>query len=393
MPYSTPPPDLNGDIKLIIIIPDGACDIRYPELNHLSPLEYARTPGIDRIVQRGRVGMVQTMYKGLPLGSLVGILGILGYNPVEHFPVGRALFEAHTLGIQLNPADVAFRCNIVRINDQQQLADFTAGQIGNEAAQAYLRDISLPAPFELYHDVSYRNVLVWRGCSLPLQKLSLAEPHEHMGCSIEAILPRFRHQPYEPLTELIFSSRRSDLTLWPWGASRMRTFHPSPFKVGVVTGLSFLYGMTRMLGGQAVMPPGATGYLDTDLQAKLSALIRQLPDIDVGVIHCNAPDEEAHVKNLAGKIQAIEAIDAEVVTPLLEYIEDSASPYRIMICPDHYTCCTTGKHQPTPVPYAVAGYALKPNHRFTAYSETAISQVHQQVIQSHRLIPTFGSGR
>ena len=88
-------------MKLVIIIPDGLSDIRYAELGYLSPVEYAHTPALDALVRRGQVGLTQTMYPGLPLGSLVGILGLLGYNPVDYFPLGRALFEAHTLGLTL----------------------------------------------------------------------------------------------------------------------------------------------------------------------------------------------------------------------------------------------------------------------------------------------------
>lgn len=379
-------------MKLIIVIPDGMSDLRYPELDNLSPAEYASTPGLDAVVQRGQVGLAQTMVAGLPLGSLVGIFGLLGYNPANYFPMGRSVFEAHALGIPLATTDVIFRCNIVRVDEAGHLADFTAGQIDEASASSYLASVAMQAPFELYHDLSYRNVLVWRDCPLSPHKLSLVEPHEYVGQPVDKLLPRYEDRPYQPLIELMCASRRDGLMLWPWGVSQLVALPKLSYRLTMVTALSFVYGLTEILGGQAIIPDGATGYLNTNLTAKRAALIDHLAELDVGIIHCNAPDEEAHIQNLVGKIKAIEAIDQLVIAPLLETLDRRGEPYRLLICPDHYTCCLDGRHRPDPVPFAVCGQGLVPNHSLNGYSEAAISRITPATINSYELIQTLKGG-
>lgn len=380
-------------MKLIIVIPDGMGDLRYPELDNLSPAEYADTPGLDEIVRRGQVGLAQTMIDGLPLGSLVGILGLLGYPPLDYFPLGRSIFEARALGIPLADQDVVFRCNIVRVDRYQRLVDFTAGQISETEARDYLATVKLAAPFELYHDLSYRNVLIWRDCPLPAHEMALMEPHESVGQMIDSLLPRYRNRIHMPLTHLMRTSYCQGLMLWPWGPSQAATIPPVSYRLTMVTALSFVSGLTQSVGGQVIIPVGATGYLNSDLAAKCAALIGQLPELDVGIIHCNAPDEEAHVQSLPGKIQAIEAIDRLVISPLLHHLDTLAEPYRLLICPDHYTCCLDGRHRPDPVPFAVCGHQLTPNHHLCGYSETAINRASTGTIKSYDLIPQLSGYR
>ncbi|RIK55131.1 MAG: hypothetical protein DCC59_01870 [Chloroflexi bacterium] len=139
-------------MKLIIVIPDGMCDIRYKELGDKSPAERANTPGMDEMLANGAIGLAKTMHDGLPLGSLVGIMGILGCYPPEYVPRGRSIFEAYALGIPMTPDDLVTRCNIVRVNGDDILEDFTAGQIGEEDAASYLRSVETPKEFALHHD-------------------------------------------------------------------------------------------------------------------------------------------------------------------------------------------------------------------------------------------------
>lgn len=373
-------------MKLIIIIPDGMCDLRYEELGDKSPAEFAHTPGMDVMTQRGQIGLAKTMHEGLPLGSLVGIMGILGYYPPEYVPRGRSIFEAFTLGLQMNPNDLVTRCNIVRVNSNDILEDFTAGQISEEDAAAYLQNVEIPAIFNLYHDLSYRNVLMYHNCPLDDNELTLFEPHENMGVLFNKILPKYQNHPYQPFIDMILNSRKGDLMLWPWGAGRIRSFPPMKFRSLTVTALSFLYGMSTLLGGKAVIPPGTTGYRGSNFKAKLDAALAGLDDLDVCLIHCNAPDEEAHVHNVRGKAESIEQIDAQIIDPILNFLESYNEPCRVVILPDHYTVCATGKHLPDLVPYITFGSGIQPNHKLDKYSEEEITKLQPPILESHKLI-------
>lgn len=373
-------------MKLVILIPDGMCDVQYEELGGLSPAEYARTPGMDEMVRRGSVGLMKTMHDGLPLGSLVGIMGIYGYYPPQYVPRGRSIFESYALGLKANPDDLVCRCNIVKVNSSGVLEDFTAGQISNELARAYLDDVQIPSGFEIYHDNSYRNVLICREEEIDDTQLELFEPHECMGLSIDNILPRFKGEIYKPFVDMMSRSVRGDLMLWPWGAGRIRNFPPMPYRSMTITGLSFLYGMATALGGKAIIPDGATGYRGSNLNAKFKAAMDHLDDVDVCLIHCNAPDEEAHIHNVVGKAQSIADIDSQIIQPLLQYLETYSEPCRIVLLPDHYTVCDTGKHLPDLVPYVIFGEGIDSNHSLKGYSETGIINSAPPVMDSHHLI-------
>jgi len=373
-------------MKLIIVIPDGMCDLPYKELEGKSPAEYAHTPGLDKMLKHGAIGLAKTMHDGLPLGSLVGIMGILGYYPPEYVPRGRSIFEAYTLGIQMDPADLITRCNIVRVNSEDILEDFTAGQISDADAASYLQSVNIPPEFEIHHDLSYRNVLVHRDSLLDDTQLLLFEPHENMGTSIHEIMPTYQGTIYEPLAKLIMDSRRGEFMLWPWGAGRIHSFPPMKYKLLTITALSFLYGMSTLLGGKAIIPKGATGYRGSNLKAKLNTALTHLNEVDVCLIHCNAPDEEAHVHNIKGKVEAIEQIDAEIIAPLLTHLESYNEPCRVVVLPDHYTVCASGKHLPNLVPFITFGSGIQPNHSLETYSEEAIIKLQPETIESHHLV-------
>jgi 2,3-bisphosphoglycerate-independent phosphoglycerate mutase len=375
-------------MKLVIIIPDGMPDWTYPELSNLSPAKYATTPGMTGS-SGGQIGLVKTMHEGLPLGSLVGILGILGYDPRDYFPLGRSIFEARALGLHMGPDDIVMRCNIVCVSDDGILTDFTSGQIGDAEAEAYLAQVKRAVPLEIYHDLSYRNVLICRDCPIDDEALVLFEPHENVGRNIDDILPRYDGRVFTPWVDWMQASRRGGLMLWPWGQSRVRSFPPMPVRSLTVTALSFLAGMAMSVGGDAIKPQGATGYLDSDLKAKFETAIAHLDAVDVCIVHCNAPDEEGHIRSVLGKTQAIEDIDREIVRPMLRYLDSRGEAYRLLLIPDHYTVCRTGKHLPDMVPYAYMGSGIEAQHSLAAYSEQAILDAAPPVVESHELLTSL----
>lgn len=380
-------------MKFIIVVPDGMPDHRYAELGNCTPVEYAQTPGMDEIVRRGQVGMVKTMYDGLPLGSLVGILGILGYQPADYFPLGRSIFEARAKGIALSHNDLCCRCNIVRVNHANVLTDFTSGQISDADAREYLTTIKLSPHLEIHHDSSYRNILIYRDAPFAEQALALYEPHENVGNPIESIMPLYENKPFEPFIRLMRESRRGCLMLWPWGPGRLRAFPPLAYRLFTITALSFLYGLSVSLGGKAIIPPDTTGYRGSNFKNKLNAALAHLADYDVCLIHCNAPDEEAHVNSVQGKVKSLEEIDQQLVMPLIDAMDQCGEPYRLLLCPDHYTVCGTGRHLPDLVPYTIAGNGLARNHTLTGYSETAIQDAVNHFIESRQLIPIYYQGK
>jgi 2,3-bisphosphoglycerate-independent phosphoglycerate mutase len=151
--------------------------------------------------------------------------------------------------------------------------------------------------------------------------------------------------------------------------------------------------MAVSLGGKAIIPPETTGYLGSNLEAKFQAAVQHLDEADVCLVHCNAPDEEAHLNHVEGKVKAIEEIDRQIVGPLLDALDNQSEPYRILLLPDHYTACQTGRHLPDPIPYAVAGNGIEHHHTLRGYSEVDILATQPTMIQSHHLISTLLGSR
>ena len=137
--------------------------------------------------------------KSLPAGSEVGNLSLLGYDPLENF-TGRAPLEAAAQGIELGAEDWAVRCNLVTIEDQV-MRDFTADHITTEEAtkllatmQDYVAEHSVHgAALQFVPGVSYRNLLIWRGVSIPAPfsiETRTTPPHDLTDKSILDDFPR-----------------------------------------------------------------------------------------------------------------------------------------------------------------------------------------------------------
>jgi 2,3-bisphosphoglycerate-independent phosphoglycerate mutase len=236
--------------------------------------------------------------------------------------------------------------------------------------------IDLPQDtWELYPGQSYRNILIIRNAGIEVGTLTCREPHMHIGEPINANLPSSEDQHTRALSDeiaafLLDTQRqiaRMDLPdacsanmLWVWSPSRKPVWPSFMERTGVraavVGGLDFLHGIAMAAKIHFDVIPGATGYIDTNYQAKADYTLRYLEHYDFVLTHINATDEEAHRHNALGKIEAIERTDHLIVGPVLRglarrYGED----FRIVVCGDHTTRCRDGKHADDPVPFALYG--------------------------------------
>src|SRR4051795_2965388 len=119
-------------MKYVVCVPDGAADEPVDELGGRTPLEAAHLPTFAALAARGEVGRAATIPAGFPPGSDVGNMSILGYDPARYH-TGRAPIEAAALGIPMRADQVAYRCNLVRVEDGV-MADFAGGHPSSEDA-------------------------------------------------------------------------------------------------------------------------------------------------------------------------------------------------------------------------------------------------------------------
>lgn len=379
-------------MKSVLVIIDGVNDLPIPQLGGYTPLEAAFIPNTHYIASRGEIGRIRTTFPGFPIESMVCIMGLLGYEPERFYPSGRASFEAIAKGIPLHQDDLVLRCNTIAIDkDRQVIVDFTAGQIADSDARALLAQVTLPyAHWELFPGQSYRNLLIVRGTQANVDALKCREPHMHIGRPVRECLPCSEdpgtRELAADLSEFLLDTQRQicgmDLPgtcaanmLWVWSPSRKPvwpSFHErTGVRAAVVGGLDFLHGIAMAAKMHFDVVPGATGYIDTNYAAKAACAIRYIDRYDFVLVHINAPDEEAHLHNHLGKIEAIEKIDRYIIGPVLRKLAKSCGgDFRIAVCGDHGTRCIDGKHTDEAVPYALFGRGIGGENKGQSFSES-----------------------
>ena len=350
-------------MKYILLVPDGMADEPLPELDGKTPLQAARTPNMDSLASKGVVGAVRVTPPDMYPGSDAANMALLGYDPREHY-TGRGPVEAAALEIPMDPRDVAFRCSLVT-TDGERLLDYSGGHISTEDARPLI-ELAIPlAALPCLH-VSYRHILLWNDGPVEVRT---HPPHESMNEPLEQIMPvgdqdtklrRFIWDSLELLDNHPYNKKRRDEgkptanTLWPWGqgrAPKLQSFLRRHGTTGaVIAGVDVIRGLGRLTGLEVINVPGATGYFDTDYQAKARAAVEAVSRHDFVWIHVEAPDEAGHAGDIDEKIRAIENIDNLIVGPLIEAMK-KLDDIRILIVPDHATPVHTRGHKIGPVPF------------------------------------------
>lgn len=402
-------------MKYAIVIPDGAADEPQEALGGKTPLEAARTPNMDRVAAMGVVARACHTPQELPAGSEIGNLSLLGYNPFENF-TGRAPMEAAAQGIQLGPADWAVRCNLVTIEDQV-MRDFTADHITTaegarllaSAQQQIGSDPKYGGAIEFVPGVSYRNLLLWRGEKRPCpftHETRTRAPHDITDQSVLEDYPRgpgsdvlcelmtasigvFRGHPVNVARQAAGKGQATNVWLWGLGqAPRLRPFVEAYGPRGaMITAVDLLRGIGALVGWDRIEVPGATGYLDTDYEAKGRAGVEALKQYDIVCVHVEASDEASHEGRGDEKVKAIEEIDKHVVGPLLEALPTHGD-WRIMISPDHPTFLRTKVHTHGNVPVAMAGTGISADE-FTSYGDTNAAKSKLAFDEGWNVMPWF----
>lgn len=378
-------------MKHVIFCVDGMADFPQPALGNRTPMEAARTPHLDRLTRQGAIGRAQTSYPTLPCGSPVANLAILGYDPNKYHPNGRSSFEALAAGTRLRPGDISFRCNLVTISDDARIADFTAGQIDTDVAAELVWAYEVgDAKMELYVGQQYRHCLILRDAHIPPEELVLAAPHCHQQQPMEPLLPRGTTPRAEALAGKLrafmldsrgYIAKFNESTptkatmFWLWSASGspLLPSFESTFgkRAALVCGLDFLKGIAIAAGIETKNIVGTTGYIDTNLRAKMRFTINYLRNYDFVYVHVNSLDEAAHNRDPILKTRMLEEVDAQIVGPLMSYLErNHADDWRLMVIPDHYTLSHDGTHHPRPVPVLLAGHGVTSTHQ-QRYTEAA----------------------
>lgn len=377
-------------MKYIVLVPDGMSDYPIKELGNKTPLEVARKPNMDKLAKTGIIGLTNTIPQGLTPASDVANLSIFGFDP-KKFYSGRGPLEAANMGIKLAINEIAFRCNFVTV-ENDTMVDYSAGHITSEEAKSLINFLNKKLSdkyIKFYPGISYRNIMIINEeLGIDYKNLKCVAPHDILGKNIiknypkgkgNDILINLMEKSKELLSNHDINHVRIDLKenpanmIWLWGQGKSPQL-PS-FKErynlsgGVISAVDLIRGIGKILGLKSDAVPGATGYYDTDYNAKAKAALEILNNNDFVYIHVESPDEAGHNGNLQEKILGIERIDKFILGPIIEELAKKRQDFRILIMPDHATPITLKTHTADDVCFLIAGCGIEASGR-QAFNET-----------------------
>lgn len=398
-------------MKYIIVLTDGMADLPIKELKNRTPMQIAKTPGIDTITKRSLQGMVDSIPAGMAPGSDVANLSIMGYDP-RHYYTGRSSIEAAGIGIDLKSTDLTLRTNLITLEHKGSyqdsiIIDHGADDITSEEAYQLLDEIKKSFDkknINFFKGMSYRHLLV---LSKVKNTFDLTPPHDILNKKISTYLPAGENssllntmmkESYEILKDHKINIERLKKglnpanSIWFWGAGTKLTIPDFKklrgLKGGVISAVDLVKGIGKVSGMKVIEVKGATGTIDTNFTGKAESCIRELQNgLDLIYLHVEAPDECGHKGELYKKIKSIEMIDKYIVRSILDS-KRLIGPFKMMILPDHPTPVSLRTHTRDPVPFLIYD-SLNEYDGFDDFSEETASKTGLYLKEGHKMIDFF----
>ena len=360
-------------MKYVIVLGDGMADEPIEQLGVKTPRAYAKTPNMDTLSKKSEIGLVHTIPDGMKPGSDTANLSVLGYDPKIYYS-GLSPLEALSIGVPMKDTDIALRCNIVTISEddvpfeEKTIIDHSSSEISTEDCAVLLnavREQLENETYKFYVGTSYRHCLIWdQG-----QVVELTPPHDVLTQKIgpylpqDAVLREMMKKSYDILVNHPLNIERKKKGLnpanccWFWGAGTkpmLSSFYEKTGKKGImISAVDLLKGIAVGAGMDNANVEGANGGLHTNYEGKAAAAVKALTEdgYDFAYVHLEAPDEMGHQGSVERKVQAIEYLDERIIGPIASALEKAGTDYRMLVLPDHPTPIRVRTHTADSVPY------------------------------------------
>ncbi|ADI74858.1 proposed homoserine kinase [Methanohalobium evestigatum Z-7303] len=393
-------------MKYIVLIGDGMGDYPIKELDNQTILQNAKTPNMDYIAKHGITGLAKNVPEGMHPGSDIANMSIIGYDTKKYY-TGRAPLEAASMGITLEKDDVAFRCNLITINNDI-IKDYSAGHIATEDAKILVKEINQQlgnANIQFYPGMSYKHLMVAKN-NIGADA-NCTPPHDIMGKDKNTHMPSGKDsgtlsdlidRSYMVLkdhwvnTDRINSGKSPANSIWLWGqgyAPEIPHFKKLYGLSGsIISAVDLIKGIGTYAGLDVIDVPGATGYLDTNYSGKAEYAIESLQNHDIAIVHVEAPDEAGHMGSIDAKTQAIEDFDRMVVGKILEFVQNDKlnEDYTILVTPDHPTPISLNTHTSDPVPFAIYSTIIKHPDEVESFNEKSMINGCLETVNGNNII-------
>jgi 2,3-bisphosphoglycerate-independent phosphoglycerate mutase len=349
-------------------------------------LQYADTSNMDRLARLGRTGRLITVAPGFHPGSEVANMSVLGYDLPTVYE-GRGVLEAANIGVDLQPGDMAMRCNVICI-ENDLIKNHSAGHISTEEAGQlidFLNERLGTDRIRFYKGVQYRHLLVIKGGD---KHLDCTPPHDVPLKPFRPLLVKAQTPEAQSTAELlntlilksqellaqhpinlkrIAEGKDPANSIWPWSPgyrpqmTLLSQKYPAIRKGAVISAVDLINGIGKYAGLRNISVEGATGLYNTNYEGKVAAAIEALRTDDFVYLHIEASDEAGHEGDYDLKQRTIEYLDKRAVGPIAEAVKDWDEPVAIAVLPDHPTPCELRTHTAEPVPFLVYYPGIQPD--------------------------------
>ena len=376
-------------------------------LGNKTPLEYAKTPTMDKLASMGEIGMVHTVPDGMKPGSDTANLSVLGYNPRKYYS-GRSPLEALSIGVPMKDTDIALRCNIVTLSEEEDnyedrtIIDHSSSEISTEDAAVLLEAVRKELEtdtYKFYVGTSYRHLLIWdKG-----EVVDLVQPHDVLGQKIGDKLPEnedlrnMMKKSYDILVNHPINIERKKRGLnpanscWFWGAGTKPSLssfsEKTHLKGAMISAVDLLKGIAVGASMKVINVEGANGGLNTNYAGKAQAAVDVLTKdgYDFVYVHLEGPDEMGHQGSVEKKVKAIENLDEKIINPIVAGLEAAGEDFRMVILPDHPTPISLRTHTGDSVPYLLYDSTDKQQHGWK-YNEAEAAKTDNYIAEGHTLV-------
>lgn len=373
-------------MKHIIILGDGMADWPAKSLGNKTLLQYSDTPYMDKLARMGRTGRLITVAPGFHPGSEVANMSVMGYDLPKVYE-GRGPLEAASIGVELEPGDMAMRCNIICI-EGDNIKNHSAGHITTEEADVlikYLEEKLGTDRVHFYTGVQYRHLLVIKGgnkhldCTPPhdvplkpfrplMVKAEVPEAQETAELINSLILKSQELLAEHPINKKRIAEGKDPAnSIWPWSPGYRPQMEPLSEKYpglkqgSVISAVDLINGIGYYAGLRRIAVQGATGLYNTNYENKVAAALAALKTDDFVYLHIEASDEAGHEGDIKLKQFTIENLDKRAVGPIYEAVKDWDEPVSIAVLPDHPTPCELRTHTDEPVPFLIYYPGIEPD--------------------------------
>lgn len=423
-------------MKHIIILGDGMADHAVARLGGKTLLQYADTPYMDMLAKKGRTGRLVTVPDGFHPGSEVANTAIMGYD-LNRVYEGRGPLEAASIGYQMQPEDMAMRCNIITLKDGKILTH-NGGNLTTEDGDVLIKYLDSKLGndrIKFITGIQYRHLLVLKYAS---KHVVCAPPHDHPNEEWAGLMVKPEEgweDKHEPITgpdgkptgevrmtaretaallnKLILESQkllrehpynvdkvanngRPANSIWPWSGGyrpsmeKLSDIYPQIKSGSCISAVDLIRGIGHYAGLDIVKVPGATGLADTNYEGKAAAAIEALRHQDFVYLHLEASDEAGHDGDLELKLRTIEYLDRRIVEPVYNAVKQMDEPVAIAVLPDHPTPVEIRTHVKEPVPFLIWYPGIEPDS-VTEYDEESCVSGSYGMLRLNEFMDTFMS--